>query len=207
MYELSDIIILQKTIDPKVVVEIGSLHGNDMKILSDIFKNIDINIIEAHPVYSKKIKQKYPKFKVYEFAATNKDCEIEFNGVNDGIKNQGISSIHDRNGVNYTKYFITGKRMDSFMINNGISSIDILKIDVEGHSMEVLEGFGDEIKKVKCIHIENEHIPVWSNQITYSEVEKYLIDKGFILTAIKSAWPQTDSVWIRKDLYNKNWWK
>lgn len=98
--------------------------------------------------------------------------------------------------------------MDTFLRNNPqIEEIDILKIDVEGLSFEVIQSFGEKIKKVKVIHIENEHIPVWIGQKVYSDVEKILIESEFILLSIKSAWPQTDSVWIRRDLYNPKWWK
>jgi hypothetical protein len=71
----------------------------------------------------------------------------------------------------------------------------------------VLEGFGEKINIVKCIHIENEHLEIWDNQNVYADVEKFLINKGFILMSIKAAWPQTDSVWIHKKFYNPNWWR
>jgi FkbM family methyltransferase len=188
-------------------MEIGSLHGNDMKLLQDRYPSANFHIIEAHPVYAKRIKQKYPQFNVYEFAATDRDQIVTFHGVNDEIKNQGISSMHERRNVNYTKYEVEGKRMDTFLNSHSFYSLDIVKIDVEGHSLEVLESFGNRLKHIKCIHIENEHIPVWTDQKVYAEVEKFLVEKGFILVSIKAAWPQTDSVWFHKDFYRPSWWR
>lgn len=207
MLELSDLLNLQATIDPKVIVEIGSLHGKDMKILSDIYKSAKVHIIEAHPVFAEKIKQSFPEFNIYNYAVNDKNEKIIFNGVDDGIGNPGISSVLERKNVNYTKYEVDGIRMDKFLGITNLSEIDILKIDVEGLSYEVLESFGEKIKNVKCIHIENEHIPIWIGQKTYSEVEKLLINSGFILLSIKSAWPQTDSVWIYHRFYNNRWWR
>lgn len=207
MVELVDLLKTQPLIDPKVIFEIGSLHGNDMKRLKDSYPDSEIHIVEAHPVLAKRIKQKYPTFNVYEFAATDKNGEVIFNGVNDEIKNQGISSLHERKNVNYTKYTVEGKRMDTFLEEANVHEIDIIKIDVEGHSLEVLQGFGEKIQNIKCIHIENEHLPIWDNQKVYADVEKYLVSKGFILMSIKAAWPQTDSVWIHKKCYNPNWWR
>jgi len=101
---------------------------------------------------------------------------------------------------------VDSERLDELMARKNIESIDLLKIDVEGNSYEVIKGFGERIKDVKCIHIENEHAQVWKNQRVFSDVEKILIENNFILVSIKIGWPQTDSVWIQKDLYNPIWW-
>lgn len=206
MEEWGDIVALQKTITPKIIVEIGSLHGRDANELAMRFNVNDVTILEAHPVYYEEIKRNYPRYKVYNIAASNITGDVVFNGVNSDQRNIGISSVLKRNnGIGYTKYNIKSQRMDEFMTENNISEIDLLKVDTEGFGLEVLEGFGDKLGLVKSIHIENELIPIWENQKIYFETDKLLISNGFILASIKVAWPQTDCVWIRKDLFNSNW--
>jgi hypothetical protein len=85
------------------------------------------------------------------------------------------------------------------------TEIDMLKIDVEGNTYEVLEGFGYHLDKVKSIHLEAEHTPVWKGQKLYADIEKYLIDRDFIPVELKIGFPQSDSVWINKNYYNPNW--
>jgi FkbM family methyltransferase len=187
------------------------MNGEDADYLEEKYKTGNVYVIEAHPLLCSQIKDKYPNYKVFNFAASNFDGEIEFNAINESI-NLGISSIFDRLDTfpaygppTYDKITIDSKRLDTFFNEQEISEIDILKIDVEGLSYEVIEGFGEKIKNVKIIHIENEHVQVWVNQKLYCDVEKLLITNGFVLLSIKAGWPQSDSVWIRNDVFNTSW--
>lgn len=46
-------------------------------------------------------------------------------------------------------------RFDEYSVNNIIDKdIDLLKIDVEGHELKVLEGVGEKIKNIKIIQFE-----------------------------------------------------
>lgn len=213
MNEWVDIINSQKTFCPKSFLEIGSMDGEDAFFIKNKYEDIDVYVIEPHPEFYKNIKNKYENFKVFNFASFNYNGIISFNAVKpDKIVNQGISSIMNRNeeyskdSDHFYEVNISCKRMETFMEENNIREIDIVKIDVEGNSYEVLEGFGDKLKNIKCIHIENEHVEVWKNQKLYSDVERILINNGFILLYIKNYWPQSDSVWIRKEFYNPRWY-
>lgn len=207
MYEWIDIIDAQRTFVPKSIFEIGSLNGNDAAILENRYKTNNVTIFEAHPVFFEKIKASYPNFKVFNYAGSNTDGEISFNGVSDTERRIGTSSVLDRNGIDYNKYTVMAKRPETFINDNNIESIDLLKIDVEGLSYELLSGFGKKLNIIKSIHIENEHVPVWKNQKLYTDVEKLLLENNFVLVSIKAAFPQTDSVWFRRDVFNKDWWK
>jgi len=195
---------------PKTVLEIGSLHGNDANELMNLIGTTEnnIHVIEANPEFYKKIKIKYPKFNVYNFAATNINGFVDFNAIDTTIKqNFGISSLLDRNdNRKYNKIKINAKRMDNFLVDNKIESIDICKIDVEGNIMETLLGFGDSIKTIKSFHIEAEHKLIWENQKLFSDVEKYLILNKFKPISLKFAGFQSDSIWVKNDLIKKNWW-
>ena len=46
---------------------------------------------------------------------------------------------------------------------------------------EVLESFGDDIKKIKSFHIEFEHREVWIGQKLYDKVESLLVNKNHII--------------------------
>lgn len=213
VHEWGRLIDLQKTFKPKNIVEIGSMNGKDAWDLEQRYNTTNVIIVEAHPVFYESIKKDYPDFSVYQFAASDMDGSVEFNAVLEDSANLGISSMLDRDD-NWPSYGVTGfdkitvpcKRMDTFMEEIGLSEIDVLKIDVEGNSYEVLVGFGERLKDVKTIHLENEHVEVWKNQKLYRDCEDLLIKNGFIMLQIKVGWPQSDSVWVRADLVRKNWW-
>lgn len=206
-------LINKHNIKPEVIMEIGSMNGVDAYRLSTYYDTLDVTIIEAHPVFAENIKINYPYFNVYNFAASDNNGHILFNAVLQDSENLGMSSMLDRNEQAYPSHCVTGYeqievnsfRMDYFCQTANIESIDILKIDVEGNTYEVLEGFGDMLWFVKCLHIECEHEEVWKGQKLYADVEKLLISKGFIPIAIKIGFPQSDSVWVKKEFYNPNW--
>lgn len=204
-------LINKHNIDVKTIMEIGSMDGADANELAGYYKGSRAYVIEAHPKFAKQISEKFPDFYVSSVAASNENKRIIFNAVTIDSENLGMSSMLQRE-ENYPSYDIVydpvtidSVRMDLFCDVNEIESIDILKIDVEGNSYEVLEGFGDMLWFVKCIHVECEHEPVWKGQKLYADVEKLLIDKGFIPVAIKVGFPQSDSVWVKKEFYNAKW--
>ena len=199
------------TFEVKTIMEIGSMNGEDAEILSGFFQSRDVHIIEAHPLFAKQIAEKYLDFFVSNIAASNYDGRYIFNSVTPDSSNLGMSSLLERE-ENYPSYDIVYEplevpcvRMDDYCHIMNINSIDLLKIDVEGFSYEVLEGFGDALDIVKCIHVECEHESVWKGQKLYPDVERLLIDKGFIPVSMRIGFPQSDSVWVRKELYNPNW--
>jgi FkbM family methyltransferase len=193
--------LLQKYITPTSVLEIGSRDGHDTH---DICKFFNINpenctIVEAHPELYKIICETYPQYKVYNFAASNKDGVVEFRaGVVGHESNVGISSlmIHKTYHHYHDKVEVSMFKMSDKLSQN----FDLLKIDVEGHAYEVLEGFGDSIKNFKAIAVETEEIEIWENQKIHDDVQRLLEDKGFKLVDKQRAWDdQFDCLFIRKE--------
>ena len=62
-----------------------------------------------------------------------------------------------------------------------IDKIDLLKIDTEGYELNVIKGFGVNIDIVKVIIFEHHYDLMISKNYTYSDINKYLVNKGFHL--------------------------
>tara|TARA_Y100001973_G_C5194554_1_gene333328 strand:+ start:1683 stop:2330 length:648 start_codon:yes stop_codon:yes gene_type:complete len=192
--------------NPKNFIEIGSRDGHDTEEIHNIFKIPPSNcyIFEAHPELYTNIKNQYPKFNTYNCAISNKTEPITFNAAD--LKNEinpGVSSVLDmvNEGFKSYKVEVDGWRFDDISKELNINNIDLIKIDVEGYSLQVLEGFGKMIHNTKCIQIELEHKEVWKQQSNYNEVKSFLIKKGFIeLIHIRMAHDQSDSLWVQNKL-------
>lgn len=74
-------------------------------------------------------------------------------------------------------------RLDDFLKAHSIENIDLLCVDVEGASFQVIESLGDELKKVKYIILELEHTTVYSGEVLFQSTDSYLRTFGFIRTA------------------------
>ena len=85
------------------------------------------------------------------------------------------------------------------MEKHNIQKFDFIKLDVEGCSYEVLEGFGTRLKDVKAIHLEAEDDVVWEGQKLFSDIQKLLTANNFEMMYFKKFWKQSDSIWIQKE--------
>ena len=68
----------------------------------------------------------------------------------------------------------------SVLNDRNIQDVDFLKIDTEGHELQVLQGMKDKIKKVRCMLVEfhNDEIYVSYNS---EELHKFLVSNNFQL--------------------------
>lgn len=195
---------------PNSILEIGSRDGDHAEFLRESF-NIEenqVHVIEPNPNCIPDIKSKYPKFNTHEVAFSNTQGEKIFYQLNSGDKNlDGVSSLMYRQAYSNPKYNTQPISVKSttgyqFLKDTPLSNL-ILKIDVEGHTYEVLEGFGDKLNEVHFLHIETETFPIWERQKTEIEVNNYLKSKGFFKFYSKNMADddalginQQDQIWV-----------
>jgi len=208
---------------PTSILEIGSRDGHHAEILRSL-SNIEpylVNIVEPHPVSFRRIINTYPSFRVFELAVSDKPGIIDFNAIpyskyyDDGVV--GFSSILKRNAEtcavdenegptygpeNWVKVLaVTGQTILQLIDR---WEIDLVKIDVEGFTYEVLKSFGPDIRLMRALHLEVEAEPLklWQNQHGYKEVQEYMSKCGFKeMYYVPMYWAgrQGDSIWIRID--------
>lgn len=193
---------------PETILEVGSRDGHDSKFYQNSFnvKDENVFIVEPNPTQFERISIDYPNYTLFNYAISLKEGVSDFNQVINGgaygMDPIGVSSLLDRSDDFYRRFetikvkvnTITGKTLMS-KINK---DIDICKIDVEGLSYEVIESFGDEIQKIKTIHVETEHVEFWSQQKLHSDVVELLQSKNFEMVYENKNPSQSDTVWINK---------
>ena len=211
-YDLQMIqLVVQNILDfkPQNIFEIGSRDGHDTQYLKDVLNIDDSNcyIFEAHPHCYKQIKEQYKTFNTYHCAITNETKQVEFNAGLVGLENCiGCSSMLQEaahRSFKSEKVIVDGWRFSDIYKHLNLTNIDLVKMDVEGHAMEVLEGFGDILNEVKLLQLELEHKEAWVNQKLYPDVAEFLINNNFEqLVFIRTGHDQSDSVWVNKQHTN-----
>ncbi len=95
---------------------------------------------------------------------TSKDGLYYFQGYTqpEGIEEVEVTSLSD------------------FLSDVNVPSVDILKLDVQGHELQVLDGMAGLISSVKLIFIEVPFIEIYQSTPLFSDVEIYLRAKGFV---------------------------
>lgn len=191
-----------KTSKP-VVWEVGSRDGHDGVELakriysgnSDWFwSNVDVTALECNPDQVKIIKKNYPEVNVIEIAASNAKGSAPFMVYEGDEGAVGSSSLNLR----WKEDDLSGHQIvvDTDTLENLISEheqIDIMKIDVEGHSMEVIEGIGDRLKNVKVFHIETEK---WTD--SNIKMKAFMMGHGFtLIDETEQYGGMPDQVWVK----------
>jgi len=195
------------TFKPSNVFEIGANYAQDAEYLRKRFglQESDIYIFEPHSAIIKAVRELY-NFNAYDLAISNHNGRAMFHAIdieNNEYRNSGISSLKrglTTDSRNFIDIEVAVVRMDAFIRENEIGSIDFLKLDVEGANYEVLEGFGDELSRVKAIQVEGEYRQYWEGQKLYWDIEQLLKQNNFELVhfSLSDDGVQSDSFWVQK---------
>ena len=116
-----------------------------------------------------KYRHKYKnKISIYNFAASDQNREKKFN-VNKHDLTSSLVELNQQNqylniksklfgtnlkGMIKNKVTIKTMKLNSLINKQKIQKIDLIKIDTEGHELQVLKGLGNKVKMIKVILIE-----------------------------------------------------
>ena len=185
------------------IIDVGSRDGDDAQWLLLQLGNEDaceVICIEARENAALEIKNKYPNFTVFQTAVSNFIGEAKFVQMNNP-EFFGSSSLELTRANAYqtesTIIDVPVTRLDA-IIEPGI--IDVLKIDVEGHSVPTIEGMGSLMKDVLIAHIETEtpERAAWGEPSNNLKVIEIMQDLGFCLANVSYQWGWgiQDQTWV-----------
>lgn len=221
------------TNDELIVFDVGANRGQSIERFSNLFKNTTIYAFEPIEKLSDSLRIKYENFKrikIFNIAlGSKKQKKIFYEAYN-----QGASGFHKLStessfvnkfskkwnippsDFNKKSYLVNVASLDSFMYDNNIFHINILKIDVQGYEDEVLKGAKENImnNNIDFIEVEVNFGQLYGeNNNSFSRVENNFIDNGYKLIAINNSSKnynllqdkdlEFDVVYAKKDIYNK----
>lgn len=187
--------------DRPVIWEVGSRDGNDaVELARRIYSGgekwfwnySEIVAIEANPEQVKIIKKNWPEIEVIEVAASDQKGSAPFMVYHGDEGAVGSSSLdlHWKEDLEGHEIIVNTDRLSNLV---GSQQIDIMKIDVEGFSLQVLEGLGDKLKQVKVFHIETEK---WTD--SNIKMKTFMTGKGYLLVDETEQYGgMPDQVWVR----------
>jgi len=194
-----------------IFMEIGALHGNDSCYFKNKYNNSIVYAIEgSKEVYDKYLIGKGNQINIFNECIFNHNGKIKYH-VKKNNENGLLSGIHsvynrgDKYGTNIEE--VECHTLDQFCLNNNINHIDILKLDVEGATYDVLNN-SHILKTIKIMHIETEDYEFFKGQKLDDDVTVLLVNNNFQLICKSGYFPtkdgkQYDSVWINNLYKNK----
>ena len=186
-----------------VVWEVGSRDGKDaVEIAMRIYEgdpnwfwtHAEVVCVEANPDQVKVIKERFPEATVHGVAVSNAKGSAPFMVYEGDEGAVGSSSLNLRwkeDDLPGHQIIVNTDTLDNLVGND---NIDIMKIDVEGHSVATIEGFVDKCRNVKAFHIETEK---WTDSNII--LKPIMQNHGFLLVDETEQYGgMPDQVWIRQ---------
>lgn len=201
----------------KSIVEIGARDCSETVGFAKTYRNAKIYAFEWNPqtlpLCRKQVKP-YKNITLIEKAVSNKNGKVSFFAIDpkktvttwkDG--NPGASSLFQASGKYPVEQYAQKKisvqsvRMDSFVRKNGISSIDLLWMDIQGAELMALKSFGDFISNIKIIHTEVEFFEIYKKQPLFKQIKRWLHKNNFVLAGFtyKSEY-SADAVFLHSSI-------
>lgn len=199
-----------------VVYEVGSRDGKDgIELAERIFEYLpgegldysNVVLFECNPPQIEAIKKAYPKATLMPFAASGKDGHAQFLSIDGGenIAATGSSSMDiARQRIkpgSKSVIEVQTRRLEPVIAELGHYQIDIMKIDTEGYTWEVLKGLGSRLADVKVFHLETEMEGHYITNKNSIQVHNFMRDAGFLCYAREYEWGGLeDQVWVNAEL-------
>jgi len=201
-----------------LIMDIGTRDGNDAFYLYKELQGTKVIAVDANPKCVEMVKNKYPWMYLYECAITDKDGQTTFTQVtSDQIEILGTSSIFNKDtSIDPPSSYYEGitkditvstSRADTLLIKTeDLGIIDVVKVDTEGYSWQVLQGFGDRLNDVRLFHVETESIQLHPDHVTGDKVAEFMRSKGFVLVDTSHEWgdKMEDQIWVNPSLALRN---
>jgi len=177
------------TTQAATIVDIGAHLGETTQLLLQAFPNASIHSIEPFQDSFLQLKQSFSQQKnvfPHQLAISNVNGFASLN-VNEFLQTNSLlssnkvhASIDDLTSMKATQQVAT-QTLDSFVAEQNIEKIDLLKIDAQGLTYEILEGAGCLLaeKRIQLIYAEVEFIEIYKGEKRFAEIEMLLRSKGY----------------------------
>jgi FkbM family methyltransferase len=171
-----------------VIFDVGANVGDWANYATGKFPEAEIHCFELVPstfdILNTNCKGN-EKLRLNNFGLSKTSGEIEIFQAGDSV----ISTAHKINSFGNHREIYQIKELCNvstgklYSLEHKISEIDILKIDTEGHDLQVIKGFGDMIENVKIIQFEYGVFNISSKDLLCNFFE-YLESKDFRILKI-----------------------
>lgn len=180
--------------------------GYDKKIISFEPLNVAFEAL-------KKASSKDANWIVNNYALGNEDGTVEINVAGNSYSSSILDMLPKHlESAPESKYAskqeIEIKKLDS--IFTSFSSKEdrvMLKIDTQGFEKNVIDGATNSLKNTLIIQLEMSLVPLYQNEMIFSEMIEYLNKKGFELFSLENGFSnpdtgqllQIDGIFVKKD--------
>ena len=171
------------------IIDVGAFDGNSSLTFSKIFPDTNILGFEANPQAYQTAKNntsKHSKIELHHTAISNKNEKMTFYVTSNKVSSSLNKLNHiPTNSADYKKELdviekveVEARKLDEFTKNKKVA---LLKVDTQGHELEVLEGSKQTLMQTRFVLIEMSNHNIYAQGCKYYEVDEWLRKHNFLL--------------------------
>jgi len=189
--------IKKNKIKIKTFIDVGAFEGKYTDLILKIQEKCKVIMIEPQSKYYSLLKEKYKNnnlIKIMKIGISDKKTLLklkinkheitstfsQFNDTNKYLNYKAILFNSNLKNMTTNSENIEVFPLSSILQKNNLDSIDLIKIDTEGHEYEVLYGMSDYIKKINYILVEF-HIDKIYENYNSDKIHNFLLENDFTL--------------------------
>jgi FkbM family methyltransferase len=185
------------------ILDVGANKGQTISFFLRMNRDCKISSFEPNKSLFKKLNGKYgplPNVKIYNLGISDGKGEKLFRGnvlaytstfeeLNPDskyLKNKSSILGVKPDAIVKDKYIVNTTTLAAFINEHINETIDVLKIDIEGHEFAALNGlFAEPIKNsIRYIQIEDHTDDMYLNKTPFESIKALLADNGFAIKCI-----------------------
>ena len=182
-----DICLLLLRKKPTIFIDVGANKGEYTKYIKSKLKNIQCHLFEPSEtnfLFLKKIFFNFDDVNINNLGLSdsNSIADLYFNKAGSGLASLTKRKL-DHFNIKFDKSEkVNLVRFDNYWLDENLI-IDFVKIDVEGHELDVLKGFGKFINRTKLIQFEFGGCNI-DTKTFFQDFWYFFTEKGFLLYRI-----------------------
>lgn len=160
-----------------VIVDVGAHHGESFQAYLEM--GWKVYAFEPDPINRARLKELIPveRIRLFDCAVGDREAEsVPFFASDESTGISGLSAFRDTHRNVATVRLTT---LDRVLADEGVSRVDFLKIDTEGHDLFVLRGFPWERLRPDAILCEFEDYKTLPLGYDYRAMADFLVSKGY----------------------------
>ena len=210
----------QLGISSPVVVDVGANIGQSILNYRGLFPDCPVYSIEANPEIMPQLMKntaQLPDVHIFHFALSDAIGESRFHVTS--VKEASsllkpepfLMALSRERKYDFHELTVPTLTLDAFVENEALKTIDILKIDVQGAELKVLEGGKDTLDAglVKCIYIEATLASTYVGQVSLNALLTFMATcrfqlwdiQPFVYTRVGRAWT-ANAIFVHEDAVN-----
>lgn len=190
----------------RTILDIGSLDGADAIELSRIFPQANLHCFEPDPLNYAILKRntsRHKRIRTYQLALSDSRGTASFHASGDetdayhkrasGSLLAPLSTATDWwPDLRFDRVFeVETTTVHDWALENEVTSIDLIWMDVQGAEYGVLSGMKNLLKHTQCIVLEIWMQPAYAGAATLSQIQSFLEGEGFYMTRL---WRSTNRI-------------